>query len=152
MKTEAKVAVPPLSNSVVEVAIYEEEGENTNSGRKMRKFCEDCPEKSKVDEEVSKTKPVLEDESESSRVSSVFNSGDLKSPTESPGGDLLLKNADQGSPTISLKALRKTKHKKSGQEVAQIMSEPESEKPDNVFIWRIDDDPPIATNGLVHSG
>ena len=86
-KTEAKVAVPPLSNSVksrgdVEVAIYEEEGENTNSGRKMCQFHEDCPEKSKVDEEESKTKPVLEDESEGSGVSSVFSSRDLKSPTE----------------------------------------------------------------------
>ena len=60
-------------------------------------------------------------------MSSVFNSRDLKSPMESQGGYMLLKNADQ--------------------EVAQIMSEPESEKSDNVFIWRIDDDPPIATNG-----
>ena len=39
------------------------------------------------------------------------------------------------------------KFREEFKEVAQIMSEPESEKSDNVFIWRIEDDPPVATDG-----
>ena len=101
---------------------YDEEGEFRRSGKKLCKIRGDCPEESKVVDEESKTKPVLESESESSRVSSVFNSRDLKAPTETPGGSLLL--------------LKNTEQKKSGQEVAQTMSEPG---------WRVDDDdPPMA--------
>ena len=48
----------------------EEEQVGRNSGRKMCKFCADRPKESK---EESRTKPGLEDESENSCVSSVFN-------------------------------------------------------------------------------
>ena len=104
----------------------DDEEREENSGRKLCKFRGDGPEESEVDEEESKPSPFLEDESESSLVSSVFNSRDLISPTESPGRYLLLKNVNQGFLTRILKTLSKTEHKESNQKVTQIMSEPES--------------------------
>ena len=55
-----------------------------NSLRKLWKFCGDDPEES--DEEESKPSPVIEDESESNRVSSGGDFKFLELDTESPGG------------------------------------------------------------------
>ena len=127
METEATVSMPLVSvgsRDDVDVATDEEEGKDLKSGKKLCKIHDVKPEESEVVEEETKTKPTLESESESSRVSWVFNSRDLKAPTESLAGSLLL--------------LKNTEQKKS-EEFAKIKSEPG---------WRIDDDDPtIATDG-----